>query len=82
MSTTSPFWARAGIFASSTSAYPTLAVSQLGTGPAATFLGGNVGIGTTSPWAQLSINPTGTNGTAPSFVIGSSTGTNLGVTLA
>jgi len=43
---------------------------------------GNVGIGTTTPWAQLSINPIATNGTAPSFVIGSSTATNFVVTNA
>ena len=41
--------------ASSTSAYPTFAVQQLGSGPAATFLGGNVGIGTTSPVANLGL---------------------------
>ncbi len=40
--------------------------------------GGNVGIGTTSPWAQFSINPNGING--PSFAIGSSTATNFVVT--
>ncbi|KKW45919.1 MAG: hemagluttinin family protein [Parcubacteria group bacterium GW2011_GWB1_57_6] len=39
---------------------------------------GNVGIGTTSPWAQLSVNPNGITG--PSFVIGSSTATNFIVT--
>jgi hypothetical protein len=39
---------------------------------------GNVGIGTTSPWAQLSINPNGITG--PAFAIGSSTATNFVVT--
>jgi hypothetical protein len=39
---------------------------------------GNVGIGTTSPWGLLSINPNGITG--PSFVIGSSTATNFIVT--
>ncbi|MBU6214370.1 DUF5011 domain-containing protein [Patescibacteria group bacterium] len=68
--TTTALWAQAGLFASSTSAYPTLAVSQLGAGAAATFMGGNVGIGTTSPWAQLSVNPDGITG--PAFAIGSS----------
>lgn len=36
---------------------------------------GNVGVGTTTPWAQLSINPNGI--TTPAFVIGSSTMTNF-----
>ncbi|MCR4333795.1 MAG: hypothetical protein NUV60_02170 [Patescibacteria group bacterium] len=40
--------------------------------------GGNVGIGTTSPWAQLSVNPNGITG--PSFAIGSSTKTDFIVT--
>ena len=39
---------------------------------------GNVGIGTTSPWAQFSINPNGITG--PAFAIGSSTATNFVVT--
>ncbi len=41
-------------------------------------IAGNVGIGTTSPWAQLSVNPNGITG--PSFVIGSSTRTDFIVT--
>jgi hypothetical protein len=41
---------------------------------------GFVGIGTTTPWAQFSINPTGSNGAAPSLVVGSSTGTRFIVT--
>ncbi len=36
---------------------------------------GYLGIGTTSPWAQLSINPNGITG--PAFVIGSSTATKF-----
>lgn len=38
---------------------------------------GFLGVGTTTPWAQLSINPTGANGSAPAFVVGSSTGTSF-----
>ncbi len=41
---------------------------------------GNVGIGTSTPWANLSINPIAGAGSAPSFAIGSSTGTKLVVT--
>jgi hypothetical protein len=47
-------------------------------GTGATLSTGNIGIGTTTPWAQLSINPNGITG--PSFVIGSSTATNFIVT--
>lgn len=35
----------------------------------------NVGIGTTTPWGLLSVNPNGISG--PSFVVGSSTATNF-----
>ncbi|MDB5244335.1 MAG: hypothetical protein JWN18_205, partial [Parcubacteria group bacterium] len=42
--------------------------------------GSNLGIGSTSPWAQLSVNPNGISG--PAFVIGSSTGTSFVVTNA
>ena len=55
VSTSTPFWAQGGVFASSTTAFPTLAVSQLGAGPAATFLGGNVGIGSSTPWALTAV---------------------------
>ncbi|HEY0010592.1 MAG TPA: tail fiber domain-containing protein, partial [Candidatus Paceibacterota bacterium] len=41
---------------------------------------GELGIGTTTPWAQLSINPNGIAG--PAFAIGSSTATSLVVTNA
>ncbi|MDD2657655.1 MAG: hypothetical protein PHD04_03295, partial [Candidatus Pacebacteria bacterium] len=39
---------------------------------------GNVGVGSTTPWGQLSVNPNGITG--PAFVIGSSTATNFIVT--
>ena len=39
---------------------------------------GNVGVGSTTPWAQLSVNPSGITG--PSFAIGSSTATKFIVT--
>lgn len=42
------------------------------------YFGGNVGVGSTTPWAQLSVNPNGQTG--PSFAIGSSTATNFVVT--
>ena len=45
-----------------------------------TLYNGNVGIGTTTPWSRLSVD-TSNLGTAPAFVIGSSTGgTNFIVT--
>lgn len=44
--------------------------------------GGLLGVATSSPWGLFSINPTASNGTAPSFVIGSSTGTRFIVTNA
>ncbi|KND51094.1 MAG: hypothetical protein AB202_01630, partial [Parcubacteria bacterium C7867-007] len=39
-----------------------------------------LGLGSSTPWGQLSINPTNTNGSAPSFVVGSSTATQFVVT--
>ncbi|HQJ83914.1 MAG TPA: tail fiber domain-containing protein, partial [Candidatus Paceibacterota bacterium] len=39
------------------------------------LVSGKIGIGTTSPWAQLSVNPNGISG--PAFAIGSSTLTNF-----
>src|SRR5262249_8489079 len=39
-------------------------------------------IGTTSPWAKLSINPVAADGSAPAFAIGSTTATNFVVTNA
>jgi hypothetical protein len=53
--TTSPLFSAGGFFASTTSSIPSLAITQSGTGPAATFLGGSVGVGTTSPYKLLSI---------------------------
>lgn len=44
---------------------------------AAVFLNGNVGVGTTSPWAQFSVNPNALGSGVPEFVIGSSTATHL-----
>ena len=61
---------------------PALVVSNNGSSSPAFFIGGVnsngfVGIGTSSPWAQFSINPTNEVGNAPSFAVGSSTGTFL-----
>jgi hypothetical protein len=47
-------------------------------GTGATLSTGNIGIGTTTPWAQFSVNPNGVTG--PAFAIGSSTATNFVVT--
>lgn len=40
---------------------------------------GLFGIGTSTPWAMLSVNPIAGNGTAPQFVVGSSSATALEV---
>ena len=61
-------------FASST------AFTASGSGYFAADAGASVGVGTTSPWALLSINPNGIAG--PAFAIGSSTATNFLVTNA
>ncbi|MEI7720120.1 MAG: helix-turn-helix domain-containing protein, partial [bacterium] len=50
----------------------------LGTNRLTVTRAGNFGVGTSSPWGQLSVNPNGIAG--PSFVIGSSTATNFVVT--
>ena len=62
----------AGISASSTVRFGNAGVnSQFQFNGATGFLG----LGTSTPFGQLSINPTASNGTAPSFVVGSTTGT-------
>lgn len=75
--TTTALWAQAGLFASSSSAYPTLAVKQSSTGPAATFDGGNVGISSTSPFRLLSVGgesyTSGTTTAAGGLLVGTST---------
>ncbi len=43
---------------------------------------GFLGLGSSTPWAQFSINPTAANGAAPAFAVGSSTGTSFVVTNA
>jgi hypothetical protein len=42
------------------------------------YIRGNLGVGTTSPWALLSVNPNGVSG--PAFAVGSSTATSFVVT--
>lgn len=42
-----------------------------------TGLSGFIGMGTTTPWAGVSINPLATNTTFPEFVVGSSSATSL-----
>jgi hypothetical protein len=43
------------------------------------YFAGSVGVGTSSPFALFSINPTATNGSAPVFAIGSSSATLFSV---
>lgn len=82
IASTTPFWAQGGIFASSTSATPTLAVTQSGTGAAAIFTGGNVGIATTSPYTLLDIQSSKTGDDTPAFVIDGSATANGNADLA
>jgi hypothetical protein len=58
---------------------PAFVVSNQGSSSPALFVGGVnqngfVGIGTSTPWANFSVNPNG-NGAAPALVVGSSTAT-------
>lgn len=68
--------------ASSTSAFPTLAIEQKSTGPVATFIGGNFGIGTVNPLASFhlsglsSIFGSITNGIANAFNFAFASSTN------
>ena len=65
------------LLASSTATFPALAVQQNGSGPAATFLGGNISIGSTTPGSLLSIGNT-TSTTGINFSLATSTFTNVG----
>ena len=69
-------------FATSTTATSTFlgGLSVGGTSGLYSFTNGRTSLASTSPWAQLSINPDGITG--PSFAIGSSTATNFVVTNA
>jgi hypothetical protein len=55
------------------------ALNSAGTNLFSVTAGGKVGLGSTTPWAQLSVNPSGI-GNAPEFAIGSSTKTDFVVT--
>ncbi len=65
--TTTALWARGGIFASSTSyiASTTFAIT------------GNVGLSSTTPWGRLSVDTSSLVNGSPSFVVGSSSRTDL-----
>lgn len=67
--TTTALWGQAGIFASSSSAYPTFSAGQAGSGPVATFIGGNVGISSTSPTSALTVGVAGTSA-IPAIAVG------------
>lgn len=56
----------------SASAYETLSLLYDGA-----ISSGRVGIGSTTPWAKLSVNAIAADGTSPQFVVGSSTATNF-----
>src|SRR6185369_6044130 len=58
---------------------PTTAAGNATSSSALTIIGstGNVGIGSTTPWAQLSVNPNALGSGVPEFAVGSSTSTHL-----
>ncbi|MEN3976603.1 tail fiber domain-containing protein [Emcibacter sp. SYSU 3D8] len=79
--TTANEWGALQKFTNASSTRLSAAFAEFGGTATTTFtMDGKAGVGTTSPWAQLSVNPTSANGSAPAFVIGSSTGTSLVVT--
>ncbi|MBM4252106.1 MAG: hypothetical protein FJ146_09060 [Deltaproteobacteria bacterium] len=55
---------------SNTSTFPALRADQGGGGPTAVFMGGNVGIGTTSPSQALQVMTNGNNQSAVNFAFG------------
>lgn len=82
-----------GIGTTSTGAWATLAVNPssgdfpnafvIGSSTATTFIvdnAGRVGVGTTTPWGLLSINPIVANGAMPQFVVGSTSSTTMIIT--
>lgn len=58
-------------------AYFTASGALVGTSTVFTTTASLVGIATTSPWAQFSVNPNGSAGAGPEFVVGSSTRTDF-----
>jgi hypothetical protein len=69
--------------ASTTNAYGLFVEQPVGAANnVAAMFNGRTSIGSTTPWAQLSVNPTTTNGTSPAFAVGSSSATNFVVTNA
>jgi hypothetical protein len=75
-STSTPIWFQAGLQASSTVRFGNAGVSGQFLWDSST---GKLGLGTTSPWARLSVEANGL-GTDPAFAVGSSTGTSFVVT--
>jgi hypothetical protein len=75
--TTTPIWGQAGVFASSTSAtVPAISASNT-SGPAAVFGQGSVGIGSTSPHAELSVHAPNTSPTQNSLEVSVANGTGV-----
>jgi hypothetical protein len=74
--TTSVFFAKSGINASSTVNFGNAGVNSQLLFDSST---GRLGLGTSSPWGELSVNPNGI-GSGPAFVVGSSTKTSFIVT--
>jgi hypothetical protein len=54
--------------------------TRITSGTGLTFTGTNFGIGTTTPWGMLSVNPNALGANVPAFVVGSSTATRFIIT--
>jgi hypothetical protein len=76
-STSTPLLLTGGLFASSTVRFGNAGVDAQLVYDGST---GKFSVGSSSPWGQFAINPTAANGTAPAFVIGSSSATDFVVT--
>ncbi|KND46770.1 MAG: hypothetical protein AB201_03475, partial [Parcubacteria bacterium C7867-006] len=74
-------WTALQTFANASSSLFSAYTAYFGGTATSTFTNaGFLGVGTTTPWAQLSVNPNGIGSGVPAFVVGSSTATIFVVT--